>query len=37
MKLEMNLYANKKYKLMYTINKNPDEYNRMIKNDSFYY
>ena len=35
MKLEMNLYANKKYKLMYTINKNPDEYNRMIKN--FYY
>ena len=35
MKLEMNLYADKKYKLMYTINKKPDEYNRIIKN--FYY
>ena len=35
MKLEMNLYADKKYKLMYTINKEPDEYNRVIKN--FYY
>lgn len=35
LKLEMDLYATKKYKLMYTLNKVPDEYGRIIKH--FYY